>query len=66
MDARRDAGTGQVWQVASGLMGSPLVEKNSPRFHDIIDRRVRVVLQGLARSQAVSSPVQRKMGSPIY
>ena len=31
--------------IAAGL------EKNSPRMQDMIDRRVRAFLQGLARSQ---------------
>jgi hypothetical protein len=35
--------------IAAGL------EKDSPRMHDMIDRRVRAFLQGLARSQTVRS-----------
>jgi hypothetical protein len=46
-------GAGQVWPIASVFVDviAPGLEKNSPPMHDVIDRRVRVFLQGLARSQ---------------
>jgi hypothetical protein len=46
-------GAGQLWQIASAWVdgiGAGL-QKNSPRMHGMIDRRVRAFLQGLARSQ---------------
>ena len=47
-------GVRHVWQVAlawvDGIAAG--LEKNSPRMHDMIDRRVSAFLHGLARSQA--------------
>jgi hypothetical protein len=40
---------GGIDGIAAGL------EKDSPRMHDMIDRRVRAFLQGLARNQTVRS-----------
>jgi hypothetical protein len=36
-------GAGQVWQIASAWVEGIAagLEKNSPRMHDMIDRRVR-------------------------
>ena len=44
---------GQAWQIASAWVDwiAAGLQKNSPRTHDMIDRRVRAFLQGLARSQ---------------
>jgi hypothetical protein len=45
-------GAGHIWPIASawfyGIAAGP--RKNSPPMHDMIDRRVRAFLQGLARS----------------
>jgi hypothetical protein len=44
---------GQAWQIAWAWVDwiAAGLQKNSPRMHDTIDRRVRAFLQGLARSQ---------------
>jgi hypothetical protein len=43
---------GQLWEFASAwLMGPPPLEKTREELLDMIDRRVRAFLQGLARSQ---------------
>ena len=46
-------GAPQLWQIASAWVAwiAAGLEKNSPRMHDMIGRRVRAFLQGLARSQ---------------
>ena len=46
-------GAGHIWPIASAWVDGIAagLEKNSPRMHDMIDRRVRAFLQGLARSQ---------------
>jgi hypothetical protein len=46
-------GAGQVWQIASAWVDGIAagLGKHSPRMHDMIDRRVRAFLHGLARSQ---------------
>jgi hypothetical protein len=46
-------GAGQVWPIASAWVDwiAAGLEKNSPRMHDMIDRRVRAFRQRLARSQ---------------
>jgi hypothetical protein len=40
-------GAGQVWQIASAWVDwiAAGLEKNSPRMHDMIDRRMRAFLQ---------------------
>jgi hypothetical protein len=46
-------GAGQLWQIASAWVdgiGAGL-QKNAPRMHHMIDRRVRAFLEGLARNQ---------------
>jgi hypothetical protein len=45
---------GHVWQVALASVDgiAAALEKNSPRMHYMIDRRVSAFLHGLARSQA--------------
>jgi hypothetical protein len=44
----------RVWPIAAAWVDGIAVglEKNSPRMHDMISRRVLAILQGLARSQA--------------
>ena len=54
-DRRRRAvgmiGAGHVWPIASGWVDGIAagLAKNSPPMHDVIDRRVRAFVQGLAR-----------------
>ena len=45
-------GAGHIWQVASGCWDRRQACENTPRMHDMIDRRVcGRFLQGLAGSQ---------------
>jgi hypothetical protein len=46
-------GAGQLWQIASAWVDGIAagLQKNAPRMHHMIDRRVRAFLQGLARNQ---------------
>jgi hypothetical protein len=46
-------GADHVWPIASAWVDGIAagLKKNSPPMHDMIDRRVRAFLQGLARSQ---------------
>ena len=46
-------GAGHIWQIASAWVDGIAagLKRNSPRMHDMIDRRVRAFLQGLARSR---------------